>query len=77
MASSDTTPGTGDHSNYSTVSASEPKRKVSILADPPSHDKAAGYDNLGYVGTARKISQVRIRIERWLGTFVSFVTYQK
>lgn len=62
MASSDTTPGTGDHSNYSTVSASEPRRKVSILADPPAHN-AAGYDNLGYVGAGRKISQVRIKIK--------------
>lgn len=57
MASTDNT-GTGDHSNYSTVSASEPKRKVSILTDPPHN--ALGYDNLGYVGSGRKISQVRI-----------------
>lgn len=74
MASSDTTPGTGDHSNYSTVSASEPKRKVSILADPPAHN-AGGYDNLGYVGTGRKISQVRIKIKWWLGVFISHVTF--
>ena len=60
MASPDNTLGTGDHSNYSTVSASEPRRKVSILTDPPHN--AGGYDNLAYIGTGRKISQVRIKI---------------
>lgn len=53
--------GTGDHSNYSTISASEPKRKVSILTDPPQ--TGGGHDNLGYVGSGRKISQVRFKIK--------------
>lgn len=64
MASTDSsTAGTGDHSNHSTISASEPKRKVSILTDPPSqHERNAGYDNLAFEGARRKISQVRIKI---------------
>lgn len=62
MASTDnSTPGTGDHSNHSTISATEPKRKVSILTDPPTQERNAGYDNLAYEGVRRKISQVRIK----------------
>lgn len=48
---------TGDHGNHSTLSTSEPKRKVSILTDPPS-----AYDNYAFDGPRRKISQVRIQI---------------
>lgn len=44
----------GDSSTQSTLSASEPKRKVSILTDPPGE---RGQDNLGYEGPKRKISQ--------------------
>lgn len=63
MASTENpTTGTGDHSNHSTISASEPRRKVSILTDPPTHERSAGYDNLAFEGARRKISQVRIKI---------------
>lgn len=56
MTSTDnSTPSTGDHGNHSTLSTSEPKRKVSILTDPPS-----AYDNYAFDGPRRKISQVRI-----------------
>ena len=56
MTSTDSTmPATGDHSNHSTISASDPKRKVSILTDPPV---VAAYDNHGFDGPRRKISQV-------------------
>ncbi|CAO1308366.1 unnamed protein product [Diamesa serratosioi] len=44
----------GDSSTQSTLSATEPKRKVSILTDPPGE---RGQDNLGYEGPKRKISQ--------------------
>jgi hypothetical protein len=57
---------TGDHSNQSTIHApnTETKRKVSILTDPPAHDKVHAerhggyYDNLAFEGAKRKISQV-------------------
>lgn len=46
----------GDHSVQSTISGSEPKRKVSILTDPPTAPHA--YDNYAFDGPRRKISQV-------------------
>ena len=35
----------------------EPKRKVSILTDPP-HIQGSGYDNPAFDGPRRKISEV-------------------
>ena len=43
MASSDNNPPLANGVHNTT----EPKRKVSILADPPTQDKKAGHDNLG------------------------------
>ena len=51
---------TGDMSQLpvNTLSSSnEPKRKVSILTDPP-HVQSGGYDNPAFDGPLRKISQV-------------------
>jgi hypothetical protein len=42
--------------------AVDPKRKVSILADPPQHHQAQGYDNPAFDGPQRKISAVRFVI---------------
>lgn len=54
--------GTGSHKS-STVIESQPKRRVSIIADAPmiggASGGAAGYDNLAYEqNPRRKISQV-------------------
>lgn len=57
MTSTDNTAvNSNDHGNHSTLSTAEPKRKVSILTDPPS-----AYDNHAFDGPRRKISQVRIQ----------------
>lgn len=54
MASTDST-GLNETYNPPTINASEPRRKVSILTDPP----VGGHDNLAFDGPRRKISQVR------------------
>lgn len=56
MSSTDST--TPVQNGVHNTNTSEAKRKVSILTDPPSLDKTAGYDNLGFDGGRRKISQV-------------------
>lgn len=43
--------------------SNEPKRKVSILTDPP-HIQGGGYDNPAFDGPLRKISQVRVYCEK-------------
>lgn len=58
MASNDKPSDTLSHGSLSP--SLEPKRKVSILTDPPSQENGGYYDNLGFDGPRRKISQVRI-----------------
>lgn len=64
----------GDHSAQSTISASEPRRKVSILTDPPLH--AGGIDNLAFDGPRRKISQVRKRFDKLKGNCSSVLSWK-
>lgn len=58
MASTDNSAlNSNELGNQSTLSTSDPKRKVSILTDPPSF-----YDNHAFDGPRRKISQVRMHL---------------
>jgi hypothetical protein len=56
----------GDASSNNSAAVSpvvEPKRKVSILTDPPHQQQLGAYDNPAFDGPRRKISQVRFSLQ--------------